>query len=71
MKTREEIIHGMCLTYRHDYGITKEDNTEDIFSSGMTKAQQLMLYSSMSQIFDHNVEELYIAALKYETIKSV
>lgn len=70
MKTREEIIHGMCMTYRHDYGLLKDDADDSLFC-GMTRKQQLALYDSMSQIFYHNIEELYVAAEKYKTIKGL
>ena len=68
MKTRGEIINGMCMTSRHDYGLLKEDIT-DVLSSGMTTAEQQILYTRMYQLFHHNCEELYLAAERYEKLK--
>ncbi len=40
MKTREEIITGMCYTFRHDYGLDKSEYT------GMSKEEREQLYKS-------------------------
>jgi hypothetical protein len=40
MKTREDIIQSMCLTYRHDYGL-------------LTDIQKIALERTMGQIFDN------------------
>ena len=54
--TREQIIHNMCMTFRHDYGLTiSEDDRMYTLMSGMTKLEQQALYSSMSQIFDNDI----------------
>lgn len=55
MKTREEIIHNMCMTFRHDYGLTiSEDDRMYSLMSGMTEREQEALFNDMAQIFDHN-----------------
>lgn len=43
MKTREEIITGMCYTFRHDYGIL------DI-------PEQKSIHMTMAQIFDNEIK---------------
>ena len=57
MKTREEIIHSMCFTYRHDYGFIRND--DDTFAgsliSGMTEIERKSLYNTMAQIFDNDI----------------
>lgn len=54
--TREQIIHNMCMTFRHDYGLEiSEDDRMYTLNSGMTKLEQQTLYSSMSQIFDNDI----------------
>jgi hypothetical protein len=53
MKTREQIIASMCLTYRHDYGLLK--HPEDFIGSGMTKEEQEILWDKMAQIFDNDI----------------
>ena len=54
--TREQIIHNMCMTFRHDYGREiSEDDRMYTLNSGMTKLEQQALYNSMSQIFDNDI----------------
>ncbi len=53
-KNREQIIHEMCLTYRHDYGLDK-DPTDPPWCAGMTPDERAGLYRTMSQIFDSNI----------------
>jgi hypothetical protein len=60
MKTREHIITSMCMTYRHDYGITKDwPNNEasytSILTAGMTLAERESLWRQMAQIFDNDI----------------
>lgn len=57
-KSREEIIHSMCLTYRHDYGIRKED-TDPPWTSGMTLKDSESLYKVMEQIYDNNITPVF------------
>lgn len=53
-KSKEEIIHSMCFTYRHDYGLRKED-TDPPWTSGMTLKDSESLYKVMEQIYDNNI----------------
>ena len=54
--TREQIIHNMCMTFRHDYGLEiSEDDRMYTLMSGMTKLERQGLYRSMSQIFDNDI----------------
>jgi hypothetical protein len=55
MKTREEIITGMCYTYRHDYGLLKNDEDVMQMTSGVTKSQQEFIWNTMAQIFDNDI----------------
>lgn len=58
MKTREEIIHNMCLTYRHDYGLVRDNNDYTFLGSlvsGMTEIERKSLYNTMAQIFDNDI----------------
>lgn len=59
MKTREQIITDMCYTFRHDYGLRKQESTLGDFinniSSGMTEREAKALWNQMAQIFDRNI----------------
>lgn len=55
--TKEEIIHDMCMTYRHDYGLRKLPG-EPPWTSGMTAEDATMLYKTMEQIYTNNIEPL-------------
>ena len=55
--TKEEIIYNMCMTYRHDYGLRKEQG-DPSWTSGMTEQDAIMLYKTMEQIYNHNIEPL-------------
>jgi hypothetical protein len=57
MKTREEIINDMCMTYRHDYGLDKLPG-DPPWTAGMTPEERKGLYNTMAQIFEHNLEPL-------------
>lgn len=50
MKTREQIIESMCLTWRHDFGMDKNG-----FGSGMTDMERESLRARMAQLFDNDV----------------
>jgi len=49
MKTREQIIESMCLTWRHDYGLEKGA------FCGMTDDDRESLRRRMDQIFDNDI----------------
>ena len=56
MKTREEIINNMCMTFRHDYGLRiSEDDRMYTLNSGMTEREAQALYNYMAQIFDNDI----------------
>lgn len=54
---KEETIHNMCLTYRHDYGLRKDPN-EPPWTAGMTEQDANMLYKTMEQIYNNDIEPL-------------
>ena len=57
MKPREEIIHDMCMTYRHDYGLRKGEN-DPPWTAGMTETDAKMLYRTMEQIYTNDIEPM-------------
>jgi len=57
MITKEQIIHDMCMTYRHDYGLRKIDG-EPNWTAGMTEQDAKMLYKVMEQIYNNNIEPI-------------
>ena len=57
MKTKEQIITNMCYTYRHDYGLRKEQG-EPSWTSGMTEQDAKMLYKQMEQIYNNDIEPI-------------
>jgi hypothetical protein len=70
MKTREQIVADMCMTWRHDFGLTRGEPGSDDFAqsimSGMTRDERQELYNHMNQVFEHCFKDLYqeLAALK-------
>lgn len=68
MKTREEIINNMCMTFRHDYGLRiSEDDRMYTLMSGMTEREAQELFNTMAQIFDNDIAPLVDSAIKYES----
>jgi hypothetical protein len=57
MKTREQVITDMCYTWRHDYGLDRQehDGPGGLISCGLTNAQREQLWQQMAQIFDNNI----------------
>ena len=47
----------MCYTYRHDYGLRKQEG-EPSWTSGMTTKDAKMLYKTMEQIYNNNIEPI-------------
>ena len=48
----------MCMTYRHDYGLTKDADPGGYdfpMSAGMTDSERKSLWNSMAQIFDNDI----------------
>lgn len=56
-KTREQIITSMCYTWRHDYGLERQehDGPGGLISAGLTKAEREFLWKQMAQLFDNDV----------------
>lgn len=54
MKTRDEIIFNMCMTYRHDYGLRKLPSDAS-WVAGMTDQEREGLWRTMAQIFDNDI----------------
>jgi len=55
---REQIIHAMCMTFRHDYGLVKEEDPGGYSFpgvAGMTEKERKALWNSMAQIFDNDI----------------
>ena len=59
MKSKEEIIHSMALTYRHDYGLRKDPN-EPPWTAGMTEEDAKMLYKTMESIYTNAVSYTHL-----------
>lgn len=57
MNSKEEIIHNMCLTYRHDYGLRKDPNGPP-WLAGMTEEEAKSLYKVMEQIYTNDIEPM-------------
>ena len=55
MKTREEIIHSMCVMYREDYAVPKL-STDPPWVRGMTALERRGLWRVMEQIYDINIK---------------
>ena len=62
-RNREQIIHEMCLTYRHDYGLDR-DPSDPPWCAGMTPDERAGLYRTMAQIYDNNIAPLVEIAKK-------
>lgn len=60
MNTKEEIITGMCYTWRHDYGLNKRSDDTFISSitAGMTDSERQSLYKQMEQLYTHHIQPL-------------
>lgn len=54
---KNEIIHDMCMTYRHDYGLKKSPN-DPPWVAGMTDEERLGLYKTMEQLYEHHVKPM-------------
>lgn len=57
MKSKEEVIHSMCITYRPDYGIRKKP-TDPSWLIGMTEQEAKMLYKVMESLYNDDIEPL-------------
>lgn len=57
MKSKEEIIQSMCLTYRDDYGLRKL-SSDPSWTAGMTEEDAKSLYKIMEQIYNNDIKPL-------------
>lgn len=57
MKSKDEIINEMCMSYRHDYGLRKLPG-EPPWTAGMTDEDAMMLYKTMESIYTNDIEPL-------------
>lgn len=57
MKTRDEIITAMCYTWRHDYGLPRQEHESGggLVTAGLTDIERKFLWKQMSQIFDNDI----------------
>jgi hypothetical protein len=55
VKTREEIVHSMCVMYREDYEVSKLA-TDPPWVRGMTALERRGLWRVMEQIYDINIK---------------
>lgn len=53
MKTREQIITSMCYTWRHDYGLRKDNSAT--LNAGMTESEARLMWQQMAQLFDNDI----------------
>jgi hypothetical protein len=67
MKTREQIITAMCYTWRHDYGLNKDQQSGPL-TSGMTDHERHALWNQMAQIFDNDIAP-YMQSKTFNTDK--
>ena len=58
--TKEQIITGMCYTWRHDYGLEKhpDDTFAGLITAGMTELERQSLYKQMEQLYNHHIQPL-------------
>lgn len=58
---RKRIVTGMCLTYRHDYGLEQPAYDDGLLAEvtyGLTQQQREALYRQMDQLYDHHINPL-------------
>jgi hypothetical protein len=55
--TREKIITSMCYTWRHDYGLNRQehDGPGGLVTAGLTDAERQLLWKQMAQLFDNDI----------------
>lgn len=53
-KTREQIITAMCYTWRHDYGLDRQEHDGPI-TAGLTETERKALWKQMEQLFDNDI----------------
>ena len=53
--TKEQVIHMMCLEYRHDFGLRKQPD-DPSWEAGMTQKDAEILYSVMEFIYNEIIK---------------
>ncbi len=61
--TKEQVIHMMCLEYRHDFGLRKQP-TDPSWAAGMTQKDAEILYSVMEFIYNEIIKLADLQTLK-------
>jgi hypothetical protein len=61
--TKEEVIHMMCLEYRHDFGLRKQPD-DPPWEAGMTEKDAKVLYSVMEFIYNEIIKLAEAKTLK-------
>ena len=56
-KEKQKIIYDMCMTYRHDFGLTKQPD-DPPWVAGLTDIERKALVLTMTQIFENNIMPL-------------
>jgi len=54
---KDRLIHDMCMTYRHDFGLHKNPD-DPSWVAGLTPIERKALIITMEQIFEHNIKPL-------------
>jgi hypothetical protein len=57
MKSKEEVIYSMCVLYRPDYDIRKNEG-DPSWILGMTEMEAKMLYKIMEALYNDDIEPL-------------
>lgn len=70
MKTKEEIIYDMCMTYRHDFGLRKTPD-DPPWTAGMTEQDAKMLYKTMEQIYNNDIAPIIDYYAKLDNGESI
>ena len=62
MKTKEEVVRDMCYTWRHDYGLDRQehDGPGGLITAGLTDAERKLLWRQMEQLYDNCIAPLLI-----------
>ncbi|CAE6900655.1 hypothetical protein R70199_03673 [Paraburkholderia domus] len=62
---RAAIIEGMCLTWRHDFGLKRINDALSV-GCGMSEGERDFLRREMGQLFDHHFAPAFAAAMEFE-----
>lgn len=57
IKSKEDVILSMCLTYNHAYVLpTKPDDDDSPLNCALTASEKEYVYRQMKQIFENDIE---------------